>query len=284
MYWLEIDVHTPDQFRDAVSNVFFEMGSGVEEPASSNLGISIIRGYFPADDRGGRMVRELQRRVAHILGEKPRIEVRRLTGRDWTISWREGFKPFRVGERLVVKPTWEKYEPGPDDLVIELDPGLAFGCGSHATTGMCLELLERHVQPGMAVLDVGTGSGILAVGAALLGARTVWAVDEDPVAVRTARENVVQNNLAGRVWVYESNLLEDLAEPADLVVANIVAEVLVALCPAAATVLEPGGRFILSGILDRREEMVRQALVAEDFEVRGRMAEGEWVALVGVKR
>jgi len=283
LYWLKIDVHTPDQFRDAVANVFFEMGSGVEEPASPRLGMSVVRGYFPVQTRPDRTVSELRRRVENILGREVRLDVRRISAEDWSVSWRKEYKPLRIGERLVVKPTWESFQPGPEDLVIEMDPGLAFGCGTHPTTAMCLQLLERYVRPGMVVLDVGTGSGILAIAAALLGAGTVWAVDEDPVAVRTARENVARNNLAGRVRVREGNLLDDLSEPADLVVANILAEVLTVLCPAAATALEPGGRFILSGILDRREEMVRRALLANDFRIEEYLAEREWVALVGVR-
>ena len=283
MYWLKIDVSTPEEYRDAVGNVFFEMGSGVEEPASSRLGTGVLRGYFPVETSPDQVVAEFRRRVENILGRETPIAVTRMRDEDWSVTWRRGYKPLRFGERLVVKPTWEPFEAKPGDLVIELDPGMAFGCGTHPTTAMCLRLLERYVRPGMVVMDVGTGSGILAIAAALLGAETVWAVDEDPVAVRTARENVALNNLVGRVRVRDGNLLDDLVEPADLVVANIVAEVLIALCPEAAMVLEPGGRLILSGILTGREEMVHRALAENDFEVEARLAEGEWVALAGVK-
>jgi len=281
--WLRVDVHIPEELRDAVANVFFEMGSGVEEPASPCLGAVVLRGYFPVEGPPARIVGEFRRRVENILGRAARIVVTRINDEDWSISWRKGYKPLRFGERLVVKPTWEPFAPGPRDLVIDLDPGMAFGCGTHPTTAMCLRLLERYVRPGMVVIDVGTGTGILAIAAALLGAGTVWAVDEDPVAVRTARENVDLNNLRGRVRVRLGNLLDDLTEPADLVVANIVAEVLVALCPEAAAALEPGGRFILSGIFEGREEMVRRGLGENGFKVEERLAEGEWVVLVGVK-
>ncbi len=285
MFWLEIEVVVADEHRDAVSNVFFELGSGVqEEPASIHSGVSLIRGWFPVDDQQPeRKVSTLRRRVENITGRPAQMEVRRVSDRDWAVAWREGLKAFRVGERLVVKPTWEEFHPGPEDLVIEIDPGLAFGCGTHPTTAMCLKLLEHYVQPGMIVLDVGTGSGILAIAAALLGAASVWAVDEDPLAVRTAGENIARHNLAGRVRVRSGNLLDELSEPADLVVANIVAEVLTELCPAAATALEPGGRFIVSGILDQREEMVRRALAENGFEIESRLVEGEWVSLAGVK-
>ncbi|MEW6540482.1 MAG: 50S ribosomal protein L11 methyltransferase [Bacillota bacterium] len=285
MFWLEIEVTVADEHRDAVSNVFFELGSGVqEEPASIHSGAAVIRGWFPVGDRQlQQKVVLLRRRVEAITGPPARMEVRRASDRDWATAWREGLKPFRVGERLVVKPTWEEWEPGPEDLVIEIDPGLAFGCGTHPTTAMCLKLLERYVRPGMVAVDVGTGSGILAVAAALLGAAVVWAVDEDPLAVRTAAENVARHNLTGRVRVRSGNLLDELSEPADLVVANIVAEVLAELCPAAATALEPGGVFIFSGILDQREDIVRRALAADGFRVESRLAEGEWVALAGVK-
>jgi len=285
LFWLEIDVVVADEHRDAVSNVFFELGSGVqEEPASIHSGATLIRGWFPVDDQQPEQkVPVIRRRVENITGQPVRMEVRRASDRDWAVAWREGLKPFRVGERLVIKPTWEEFQPGAEDLVIEIDPGLAFGCGTHPTTAMCLKLLERYVRPGMVVLDVGTGSGILAIAAAFLGAATVWAVDEDPLAVRTAGENVARHNLTGRVRVRSGNLLDELSEPADLVVANIVAEVLTELCPAAATALEPGGFFIVSGILDKREDIVRRALAANDFRIESRLAEGEWVALAGVK-
>lgn len=284
MFWLEIGVYVPDRYRDAVGNVFFELGSGIQEdPASFRSGTHIVRGYFPVDDHSYRLVGDLRRRVENILGRRARLEVHKFRDEDWSISWREKHRFFRIGKRLVVKPPWDEYLPDPEDLVIELDPGMAFGCGTHSTTTICLRLLERYVRPGMFVLDVGTGSGILAIGVALLGAGSVWAVDEDAVAVRVARENVARNYLTEQVRVLEGNLLDDFVGSADLVVANILAEVLTGLCPTAADLLVPGGLFILSGIVESKEEMVCNALVTNHFKIETRLAEKGWVALVGVK-
>ena len=199
---------------------------------------------------------------------------------DWSEVWKQFYKPFRAGKSLVVKPTWEPYAPKPGDRVIEIDPGMAFGSGTHETTGMCLELLEEAVHGGERVIDVGTGSGILAIGAALLGAKDVLAIDIDPTAVKVARENVAHNHLEQTVTTLEGNLLEKVDAQCEVCVANIIADV---ICMFAAPLIEhivPGGLFICSGIIKEREQDVTGALLAAGYTILDIRRKGEWVAMI----
>ena len=200
---------------------------------------------------------------------------------DWANAWRAYFKPFRVGQRLVVIPSWESYELQEGEIPLYLDPGMAFGTGTHATTSLCLRLLEKVVKPGARVLDVGTGSGILAIAAAKLGASPVVAIDIDPVAVRVAQENVAKNQVA--VDVRETTV--DKVEPdgCDLVVANIIAAVIIDLLPEFAGRMKPGGKLLASGIIDSKKQQVLEAMTATwllPLEIR---EEGGWVAILATK-
>lgn len=198
---------------------------------------------------------------------------------DWAENWKRYYKPFRAGERIVVKPSWEPYEPFPEDLVIEMDPGMAFGTGTHETTYMCLQMLERYVRPGSACIDVGTGTGILAIAAAKLGARDVLAIDLDEQAVAVAKENIQKNGMEQVVHAQAGDLLKDSVGKADVIVANIIADVICALCGPAKAHICPGGAFICSGIIREREEDVLRALRHAGYAMDCRIARGEWVCL-----
>ena len=198
---------------------------------------------------------------------------------DWAENWKRYYKPFRAGERIVVKPSWEPYEPFPEDLVIEMDPGMAFGTGTHETTYMCLQMLERYVRPGSACIDVGTGTGILAIAAAKLGARDVLAIDLDEQAVVVAKENIRKNGMEQVVHAQAGDLLKDSIGKADVIVANIIADVICFLCGPAKKHLFPGGAFICSGIIREREEDVLRALRQAGYAVDCRIARGEWICL-----
>lgn len=198
---------------------------------------------------------------------------------DWAENWKRYYKPFRAGERIVVKPSWEPYEPFPEDLVIEMDPGMAFGTGTHETTYMCLQMLERYVRPGSACIDVGTGTGILAIAAAKLGAQDVLAIDLDEQAVAVAKENIQKNGMEQVVHAQAGDLLKDSVGKADVIVANIIADVICALCGPAKAHICPGGAFICSGIIREREEDVLRALRQAGYAVDCRIARGEWVCL-----
>ena len=298
--WLEISIAAPAELVEAVANVFNELGSGgvvLEDPAlivdliTSGTAETVaptlqpppgeqvvVKGYFIGDTSLPERMKTLTLRLANFPVQWRTREVKE---QDWATSWQKYYKPVRVGKNIMVKPSWEDYVARVGETVIELDPGMAFGCGTHATTAMCLALLEELV-PGCAVVyDLGTGSGILAVAAALLGARQVTAVDIDALAVQTARDNAWRNGVSERVAVAQGNLLDNLAcGRVDLIVANIIADVIIQLAPDAVAALKPGGSLIASGIINDRSEEVRRALGDVGLKPVKELAEGEWVAMV----
>ncbi len=202
---------------------------------------------------------------------------------DWADAWKKAYKPFRAGKKLVICPSWERYDKQPGDLVLTLDPGMAFGTGTHETTALCVELIEEYYHGG-ALIDVGTGSGILAISAALLGAKDVLAIDIDPVAVRVAKENVERNGAQATVTVREGDLTKGVTGAFDFAVANILADVIRMLASPLKACLNPGATFVCSGIIREREDDVREALTQNDYDIIDCRRRGEWVALVARMR
>ena len=196
---------------------------------------------------------------------------------DWAENWKQYYKPFRLGEHMVVKPTWEPWDAQAGDLIIEIDPGMAFGTGTHETTAMCVQLIEKYYRGGT-LLDVGTGSGILAIAAARLGAKGIVAVDIDPDAVRVARENVAHNGLQDAIEVRKGDLLQGLSQRFDFAVANILAPVICLLAAPLKAHLTPGGRFVCSGIIAEAEDEVRAALLNAGYTIDETARKGDWVA------
>ncbi|SFH12805.1 ribosomal protein L11 methyltransferase [Desulfotomaculum arcticum] len=298
--WLEVAVACTRENVEAAANVMNEMGSGgvvIDDPAlivncinqgsietvapsfgqTAGSGV-VVKGYYPAWPGTNSRLEQLLARLGQLGVTWSTREVHE---EDWATAWREYYKPIKVGKRFVIKPSWEEYNPGGDEIIIELDPGMAFGCGTHETTSMCLALLEDELHGGELVYDVGTGSGILSVAAALLGAEKVVAVDIDEVAVRTAAENIQLNNVVDIVTVRQGNLLEGSVKVrADIIVANIIADVIKALAPDASAALKTGGNLIASGIIRDRADEVALALENAGLTCERRMEKGEWVALV----
>ena len=196
---------------------------------------------------------------------------------DWAENWKQYYKPFRIGEHMVVKPTWEPWDAQKGDLIIEIDPGMAFGTGTHETTAMCVQLIEKYYKGG-SLLDVGTGSGILAIAAARLGAKDILAVDIDPDAVRVARENVRHNGLSDAIEVVQGDLLRGLSRRFDFAVANILAPVICLLAAPLRDHLTPGGRFVCSGIINEAEQEVKDALLSAGYTIDEITRKGDWVA------
>jgi ribosomal protein L11 methyltransferase len=212
----------------------------------------------------------------------PGPEIRFLAETDWAEAWKTSYQVLHVGRRLVIKPTWRGYTPQPGEVIIEIDPGLAFGSGLHPTTRLCLEALESYVRPGEAVLDVGTGSGILAIAAARLGASHVLALDTDPLAIQVAGENVHLNQVTSTVQVRPGSIPVPASQlpGAGLIVANILAETIVELSPALAANLLPGGLLIASGIIAERADRVAASLAEHGLSPVEERRDGDWVALI----
>ena len=199
---------------------------------------------------------------------------------DWENGWKKYYKPTLIGEKIVVKPSWEDYKAEPDKVVITLDPSSAFGTGTHETTRMCMLSLEKYVAEGQSVLDLGTGSGILAVAAALLGASKVDAVDIDANAVRVANLNAERNEVLEKINAYRGDLFELVDDSYDIIAANIVADVIVDIMLRIPYYLKPDGKFIASGIIVERAGDVEQAAEAAGLKIISKLEDGEWNAYV----
>ncbi len=209
-----------------------------------------------------------------------RVEVAGVSDEDWKHKWKEYFKPAKITGRIVVKPGWETYEKTGDEIVIEIDPGMAFGTGTHPTTTLCVKLLEKYiVKDKSTVLDIGCGSGILAIAAAALGARQVLGVEIDPVAVAVAKQNIAVNGLEERIQVVEGDLAEGIDRRGDILVANLMADLVMTLSKDASNHLNPDGVFISSGILIEKKELVASALKVSGFKILDILEEDEWCAI-----
>ncbi len=217
------------------------------------------------------------------LKETGSLAVRTLftPGQDWSEAWKKFYKPFRAGKHLVIRPSWEEWDAAPDDIVIEIDPGMAFGTGTHETTALCVELIEEHFRGGD-FLDIGCGSGILGICAAKIGAKPVLCVDIDPDAVKTACENILKNNVSDCVTAVTGDLTQGIVQRFDTVAANILAPIIINLCPYLKNTLNPGGMFICSGILSEQANDVEAALRECRYRIVEKRFKGDWAAFVSI--
>ncbi len=316
-----------DEVIPSVISLFDRWGWGgaiVEQIVGENARSTVKTYLLPEDDEGLRQIEiglallnqartpspggdSPPSRDFASFGERlPTPQIRFLAEAGWAEAWKSGYDVLHIGHRLVVRPTWRDYTPEPGDLVIALDPGMAFGSGLHPTTRLCLEALEDYlcpaqaglcpakaglgpvqagVRPSATLLDVGTGSGILAIAAARLGASRILALDTDPLAVRIARENVALNQVESHVRV-EVGTMENSNPQSplwDLVLANILAETIIDLAPALAANLCPGGILVVSGIIAERTDAVLASLHQNGLSLVEQRNDGEWVALIGYK-
>ncbi|MFA5527093.1 MAG: 50S ribosomal protein L11 methyltransferase [Peptostreptococcales bacterium] len=210
------------------------------------------------------------------------FHIRNVKDEDWLHNWKKYFKPIPITEKIIIKPGWEKYEKKcSDEIVIEIDPGMAFGTGTHETTSMCIEFLEKYIEKDLdTVMDVGCGSGILSIVAEKLGAPKVLGIDIDPVAVEVAKENVRDNASHERVYIFQGDLTKENDFKADIIVANIIAEAIIYLCKDIKKNLTHKRLLIVSGIIIEKKDDVVKALVENNFSILETKIKGEWVAMV----
>lgn len=312
MKWSEICIHTAQEAIEPISHILHESGASgvvIEDPADLvkdrdttfgeiyDLNVEdypeegvVIKAYLPVNSFLAETVDGIKKEINGLLvydfdlGAN-KVTISEVNEEEWATAWKKYYHPVKISERFTIVPTWENYEKvSTDELIIELDPGMAFGTGTHPTTVMSLQALERTVKAGDTVIDVGTGSGVLSIGAALLGASNVQALDLDEVAVRSARENIELNQVGNVVTVGQNNLLQGIEGPVDVVVANILAEVIVRFVDDAAKVLKPGGMFITSGIISAKKEDVKKALMGAGFVIQEVTLMEDWVAIIAQKQ
>lgn len=299
--WIELAVQADNEAVEAVSEIFSRYGYGggvaIDEPFNQekdgdNLEIAIdqpfvVRTYVPDDEGAREKIEALERALWH-LGQMRYVGPLTIAQRaeeDWANAWKEHFYVHRVGERTVIRPPWRDYARQEGDIVIDLDPGMAFGTGLHPSTQLCLIALEERMRPGMRVLDVGVGSGVLTIAAARHGAAAIDAVDVEAVAVRATRDNIERNGLTTpiRVAVGTVEPTEEFAARYDLVVANIIARIIIDLSEPLLGACVPGGRLITSGIIIDRADEVRAALEAAGLTAIEQHQMGDWVCIEGVR-
>ncbi|MCA1056198.1 50S ribosomal protein L11 methyltransferase [Rossellomorea aquimaris] len=311
MKWSEISILTTNEAIEPISHILHESGASgvvIEDPFDlikeredmfgeiyqlnpedyPSEGV-LVKAYLPVNSFLGETVEEIKQGITNLvtydidIGQN-KVEISEVNEEEWATAWKKYYHPVKISDKFTIVPTWEDYSPvNSDELIIELDPGMAFGTGTHPTTVMCIQALERIVKPDDSVIDVGTGSGVLSIAAALLSASEVRAYDLDEVAVKSARLNVKLNKVQDRVKVDQNNLLQGISGQSDVIVANILAEIILRFTNDAFELVKPGGYFITSGIIQPKKQQVKDSLEEAGFSVEEVMVMEDWVAIIAKK-
>ena len=305
MKWCEISIQTSHEAVELIAEIFRDLGaSGVviedpelvndyitsgkwdytDIPIAKETEVVVEKAYLPVNGELEGRIQTLQQEIKALesrgVNTAPAVlTTAELQDEDWSDTWKQYFHTEKPGERVVIKPTWEEYAPQGDEVVIELDPGAAFGTGTHATTSMCIRQLEKLVKPGMTVYDVGTGSGILSIISAKLGATNIQAVDYDDSVLKIVEENLEQNNVQDIISVAQSDLMQNVHGKAELVIANIIADIIIRLFDQLDEHLEAGGTLLTSGIIEDRIEDVLAAAEKHGYGVVERMESKGWACI-----
>lgn len=303
MKWTEIMVITSPENEDIVSDILYDAGAtglAIEDPRDimelskdstdwdfvdpSLIKIDLdkisIKAYFSESQKLNSVIDFIKKEMEKVQGE---IVFSEIDEKDWAESWKKYYKPRRIGTNIVIKPTWESIDEKEGDLVIELDPGMAFGTGTHETTMMCIEALEKFMNNGDKVYDIGCGSGILSIAAAKLGASDIVAVDLDPNCIKVSNENILKNEVEDKIHAIQGNLLDVVEDKADVIVSNIIAEIIVKMSKDLREYLADNGIFIASGIILEKIKLVEDSLVENGFEILEIKKLGEWACIVARK-
>ena len=282
-----LSVEDPDEIANIENKTFGYEWDYIDEKAYPEDDEHKVIIYFDDSEESADLIAKVRELVEELKnGEsflgRLHVEVKSEDDSLWADRWKEYFRPAKVTEKIVIKPSWEEYEAADGELILEIDPGRAFGTGTHETTSGCLELMEKYMKEGDRVLDVGCGSGILSIGAALLGSSCVYAIDIDPVAVEVTKENVALNGFSDIVRTEEGDLTKGVDFKADIVAANLMADLVKVLTKDVAVHLEKDGVYISSGILLEKEDGVKQTLDECGFKVIDVIRKGEWCAIAAV--
>jgi ribosomal protein L11 methyltransferase len=309
--WSEISIHTTQEAVEPISNILHEAGaSGVVIEDQLDLikerenkygeiyqlnpddypeeGV-IVKAYLQINSFLGETVEGIKESINNLLLHnidigRNKITISEMHEEEWATSWKKYYHPVKISEKFTIVPTWEEYTPvNTDELIIELDPGMAFGTGTHPTTVLCIQALERYLNKDDKVIDVGTGSGILSIAAAQLGAESVFAVDLDPVAVESARLNVKLNKVSEQITVKQNNLLDNMPEESDMIIANILAEVILRFTDDAYRLIKKDGIFITSGIIHHKKQEVKNALIKSGFDIIETLVMEDWISIIAKK-
>lgn len=311
MKWSEIAIHTTNEAVEPISNILHEAGASgvvIEDPFELTReredrfgeiyqlnpddypeeGV-IVKAYLPVNSFLAETVDSIKEEINGLISYnidigQNSVTISEVHEEEWANAWKKYYHPVKISEKFTIVPTWEEYTPvHSDELIIELDPGMAFGTGTHPTTVMSIQALERTIKEGSLVVDVGTGSGVLSIAAALLGASHIQALDLDEVAVESARQNIELNKVQDKVSVKQNNLLDGIEEQVDVIVANILAEIILRFTDRAAEVVKPGGYFITAGIILQKKEEVKTAIIEAGFELIEILQMEDWVAFIAKK-
>lgn len=311
MKWSEISIHTTNEAVEPIANILYEAGaSGIVIEDSFDLNKEhpdqygemyelnpddfpeegvIVKAYLPVNSFLGETVEQIKSAINNLISfnidiGKNKVTISEVQEEEWATAWKKYYHPVKISSKFTIVPTWEEYEPvSSDELIIELDPGMAFGTGTHPTTVMSIQALEQTVKKGDIVYDVGTGSGVLSIASALLGAKHILALDLDDVAVESAKSNIELNNVQDQIIVKQNNLLNSITEPADVIVANILAEIIVRFTDDAYRLVKDGGYFITSGIINQKRQEVEDKILSSGFTIVETLKMEDWVTIIAKK-
>ncbi|RPF55583.1 50S ribosomal protein L11 methyltransferase [Aquisalibacillus elongatus] len=312
MKWSELKVHTTNEAIEPISNILHESGASgvvIEDPQDLHKLDDVtlfgtiyeldpsdypdegvyVKAYLPVNSFLGETVDEIKQAISNLdkydidIG-KNNVTISEVNEEEWATAWKKYYKPVKISEKITIIPTWEEYTPvSSDEIIIELDPGMAFGTGTHPTTVLSIQALEQYVKEGDVIYDVGSGSGVLSIAAALLGAKRIKAFDLDEIAVKSTTINVKLNRVQDQVEAQHNNLLENVELGADLIVSNILAEIIVQFVDEAYEKVNAGGYFITSGIIQGKKDLVKEKLTQAGFKILEVNQMEDWISIVAQK-
>jgi len=304
MKWIEVkvifDCTAKELATDLISNIFYDLGLKgvvVEDPDIKPVekwentdeirqDDIAVTGYIPENKQSRKNLKIIKEKLIGLekeCGIFSKSICRKIDEQDWAESWKEFFHPLKITKKIVIKPSWQDYDANFDDVVIEIDPGMAFGTGTHPTTVLCISMIEKYIKKGDKFLDIGTGSGILMLAAAKLGAQKVCGIDTDEVAIDIAEKNLLLNGIENKNFkVMTGNLTDKVDEKFDFVAANILTETIMVLLDTVKSVLKKKSVFICSGIIEKNKDKVVEKMVASGFEIADILKKEEWVSIAGI--